>query len=380
MRRATEAAKEIMEHSEIVTEELHVNMGPQHPSTHGVLRLILQLDGEWIHRCDPDVGFLHRSFEKLAELKSYPSGLPLTDRWDYLSSMSNNLVYVQAVEKLLGLEVPPRAQFLRMIVCELNRIASHLVFVGTYGLDLGAMTPFLYCFRDREMILDLFEEICGARLTYNYLRIGGVAADVTGHWLEKVKAFIDYLPPMLQEIDDLLTGNEIFILRTQGIGVITAEQAIDYGLTGPMLRASGVARDVRQAEPYQAYDQVTFDIPTRSNGDCLDRYVVRVEEIRQSLRILDQCLEKIPEGEVMAKVPRTVKPEPGECYTAVESPRGELGLHLVSDGTERPYRMKIRRPSFINLGILPEIVVGEKVADLVATLGSTDIVMGEVDG
>lgn len=377
---ATEAAKEIMEHSELVTEELHVNMGPQHPSTHGVLRLILQLDGEWIHRCDPDVGFLHRSFEKLAELKSYPSGIPLTDRWDYLSSMSNNLVYVQAVEKLLGLEVPERAQFIRMIVCELNRIASHLVFVGTYGLDLGAMTPFLYCFRDRERILDLFEEICGARLTYNYLRIGGVAADVPGTWLEKVKAFIDYLPPMLQEIDDLLTGNEIFILRTRNIGVITAEQAIDYGLTGPMLRASGVARDVRKAEPYQAYDQVEFDLPIGKKGDCLDRYVVRVEEIRQSLRILDQCLEKIPNGEVLARVPRTIKPEPGECYTAVESPRGELGLHLVSDGTERPYRMKIRRPSFINLGVLPEIAVGEKVADLIATLGSTDIVMGEVDG
>lgn len=377
---APERAREIIEHSALTTEEIQINMGPQHPSTHGVLRLILKLDGEWIHACDPDIGFLHRSFEKLAELKTYLNGIPLTDRWDYLSAMSNNLVYCQATERLMGLEVPERAQYLRMIVCELNRIASHLVFVGTYGLDVGAMTPFLYCFRDREFILDLFEEICGARLTYNYLRPGGVSADCPGGWLERVQQFVEYLPPMIDEIDALLTHNEIFILRTEGIACISREQAIQYALTGPMLRASGVARDIRRADPYLQYDQVEFDIPVGQRGDNLDRYRVRVAEIRQSLKIIAQCLQKIPDGPVMAKVSKILRPPPGECYTSIESPRGELGLHLVSDGTERPYRMKIRRPSFVNLAVLPEIAVGLKVADLVMTLGSTDIVMGEVDG
>lgn len=362
------------------TEELQINMGPQHPSTHGVLRLILRLDGEWVVEADPDIGYLHRSFEKLAELRTYVNYLPLTDRWDYLSSMTNNLVYVETVERLLDLEVPERAQWLRVMAAELNRIASHLVFVGTYGLDIGASTPFLYCFRDRERILDLFEELCGARLTYNYMRIGGVSADASPGWLEKVSAFLDYMPPMIDEVDDLLSKNEIFIVRTRSVGLVSSERALNYGISGPMLRASGVRWDLRKEEPYETYGQVEFEVPTREEGDCLARYQVRVAEMRESLKILRQCVEKIPEGRVMAsKMPRTIKPPPGEVYHAIDAPRGELGLYMVSDGSEKPYRMKIRGPSFVNLSVLPELVKGWKVADVVAILGSTDVVMGEVD-
>lgn len=376
----------LAEHAGLVTQDVAINMGPQHPSTHGVLRLRLLLDGEYVRACDPDLGFLHRSFEKLAELKTYVNGIPLTDRWDYLDSMGNNQVHCQVVEEMMDLEVPERAHWIRMLVLELNRIASHLVFVGTFGLDLGAGTPFLHCFRDRERILDMFELLCGARLTYNYIRIGGVSADLPRNFIaERVRPFLAYLPDRLTEVDELLTGNEIFRARTIGVGVWPAEKCIDFGLTGPLLRASGVARDVRRAHPYARYNLVEFDIPTGRRGDCMDRYLVRVAEIRESLRILGQVCDwfdahEETRGEFQGRLPKSIKPPEGEWYSAIESPRGELGIHLVSDGSEQPYRYKIRRPSFVNLGIMRWAGVDQKVADLVAILGTTDIVMGEVDG
>lgn len=363
------------------TESIEINIGPQHPSTHGVLRLICDLDGEFIVSARPDLGFLHRSFEKLAELRTYQNYLPSTDRWDYLSSMTNNMVYVETVEKLMELEVPERAEYLRVMVCELNRIASHLVFVGCMGNDLGAWTPFLYCFRDREMILDLFEALCGARLTYSYMRIGGVSGDAPEGWLKKVEEFIEYLPKSLDEIETLLNKNEIFLLRLRNIGAYDTQTALDYGLSGPMLRCTGYRWDLRKDQPFSVYDKLrdSFDIPVGTRGDCLDRYLCRYQEMRESVKILRECLNRIPDGPTLAKTPRTLKPPPGETYHAIETPRGELGLYLVSDGSQKPYRLKIRGPSFQNLSILPELLPGWKVADLIAILGSTDIVMGEVD-
>ena len=371
------------------TEELQINMGPQHPSTHGVLRIILNLDGEWITGARLDLGFLHRAFEKMAELRTYYNYVPLTDRWDYISAMTNNLVYCMAVEKLMGLQVPRRAEYLRVIMAELNRIASHLVFAGTFGLDTGANTPFLYCFRERERILALFEEICGARLTYTYMRIGGVGSantngraapgDAPDGWFGRVEAFLDDLPGRLDELDDLLTNNEIFQARTRGVGIISRELAISQGLSGPMLRASGVDWDLRRDQPYSIYSELQFVAEVRQGGDCLDRYLCRFSDMRESIEIVRQCLRQIPEGEVMATVPKVIKPPPGDVYAAIEPPRGELGVYLVSDGSEVPYRMKIRGPSFVNLSVLPHIVKGWKVADVVLILGSTDIVMGEVD-
>jgi NADH-quinone oxidoreductase subunit D len=371
----------------LATEELALNMGPQHPSTHGVLRLKLRLDGEWVRACDPDIGFLHRSFEKLAELKTYVNGIPLTDRWDYLDAMGNNQAHCQVVEKAMGLAIPERAHWIRMLVLELNRLASHLVFTGTYGLDLGAATPFLHCFRDRERILDMFELLCGARLTYNYIRIGGVSADLPRNFIaDRVRPFINYLPARLDEVTQLLTGNQIFRERTIGVGVWPADLCIDYGLTGPLLRASGVARDVRKTDPYCRYDQLAFDVPVGANGDCYDRYLVRQDEMRQSVRLLHQICdwfeanEGATRGEFQGKLPKNIKPPAGETYSAVETPRGELGIHLVSDGSDQPYRYKIHRPSFVNLAIISEAGRDQKVADLIAILGTTDIVMGEVDG
>ncbi len=371
----------------LVTEDIAINMGPQHPSTHGVLRLRLSLDGEYVRLVDPDLGFLHRSFEKLAELKTYYNGIPLTDRWDYLDSMGNNTVHCLVTERLLGLELPERVHWIRMLVLELNRLASHLVFVGTYGLDLGAGTPFLHCFRDRERLLDMLELLCGARLTYNYVRIGGVAADLPRNFIaDRVRPYLDYLTPRITEYDELLTGQEVFRQRTTGVGVWTAADCIAFGVTGPMLRASGVARDLRQVSPYARYDQVTFDVPVGQVGDCRDRYLVRVAEMRESIRILRQIVDWFQahddetRGAFQAKLPRAIKPPAGEAYAAIESPRGELGIWLVSDGSERPYRYKIRRPSFCNLSIFPQSGKDQKVADLVAILGTTDIVMGEVDG
>lgn len=364
---------------DLETEELILNLGPQHPSTHGVLRVVLKLDGEVITAAQPDVGYLHRGTEKLAENRTYPQMLVISDRWDYLSAMSNNLVWCLAVEKLMQIEVPLRAQLLRVIMVELNRIASHLVFFGTYGIDIGAYTPFLYAFREREKILDLFEEVCGARMTYNYIRIGGVMADLPEYWIGKCRSFLEWMKPRFSEYDILLTENPIFQDRTKGIGILTPEQAIAYGITGPNLRASGVKMDLRKDEPYCAYKKLNFEVPQGTNGDCWDRYWVRICEMKESVKIVEQALELLPQGECNAKVPRLIRPPAGEAYAQIEAPRGILGIYLVSDGGEKPYRVHVRAPSFINLTVLQEILKGMKVADVIAILGSIDIVLGEVD-
>jgi NADH-quinone oxidoreductase subunit D len=363
----------------IQTEEIRINMGPQHPSTHGVLRLVLTLDGEIVRDVVPHIGYLHRASEKLAERHTYPQYITQTDRWDYLNAMGNNQIWCQCVERLMGLEVPERAEYLRVIVMELNRIASHLLWWGAFGLDVGAMSVFLYCFREREQILDLFELLCGARLTYSYMRIGGVGYDLPPGWVERCRKVMADVARTTDENDVLLTGNEIFLRRTQGIGTLDAETAIDYGCTGPVLRGSGVAMDVRRATPYSIYDRFAFDIPTADTADCLGRYLVRVEEIRQSLRILNQALDQLPEGEIVAKTPKTIRPPKGEVYTQIESPRGALGGYLVSDGSPQPFRFKLRAPSFVNLQALPAMMRGWAVADSVVILGSIDIVLGEVD-
>lgn len=365
--------------SRIRTDHIEINMGPQHPSTHGVLRLAVTLDGEVVIKCDPDVGYLHRGIEKLAEMRGYVQFIPITDRLDYLSSMLQNAVYVGAIEKLGGIEVPERAEWIRLIMMELNRIASHLIFYGSMGLDLGATTPFLYGMREREDILDLFEMVCGARLTYNYFRPGGVSRDLPAGFCRKARAYIAKQRERLVEYDDLLTGNQIFIARMRGVGVISAEDAVSYSLSGPSLRGSGVAYDVRKADPYSMYDKVEWDIATRSEGDSYARYLCRIEEIRQSLRIIEQALDLIPEGELKCKTPLRLKLPEGEVYHHIESSRGDVGVYLVSDGGEKPYRLKWRAPSFINLGALNQMVEGWKVADVVATLGSLDVVLGEVD-
>lgn len=368
-----------MEEKDLQTEELLLNMGPQHPSTHGVLRIILKLDGEVIVSAQPDVGYLHRGTEKLAESRTYPQVLVISDRWDYLSAMSNNLVWCLAVEKLMRVQVPDRGQALRILMAELNRIASHLVFFGTYGVDLGAVTPFLYGFRERELILDLFEEVSGARLTYNYIRIGGVMADLPKGWVEKCRSFLEFFKPCLDEYRILLSDNPIFTDRTRGIGTLPSEKGIAYGITGPTLRAAGIPMDLRKDEPYCGYEKYDFEVPVGRNGDCLDRYQLRMKEMEESVRIIEQVLDHLPEGEISAKVPRLIRPAPGEAYAQVESPRGQLGIYVVSDGTNRPYRLHLRPPCFINLTVLQELLVGTKVADVVAILGSFDIVLGEVD-
>lgn len=362
------------------TDQMFINMGPQHPSTHGVLRIALTIEGEVIVKAVPDVGYLHRGTEKLAEVRGYHHCVVLTDRWDYVSAMPNNLVFCLAAEKLMGLKIPPRADALRVIMCELNRIASHLLFFGTYGIDTGAFTPFLYAFREREMVLDLFEMLCGARLTYNYIRLGGVMVDVSPEWLKRAKEFIDYFKPRLDEYDTLLTYNPIFMARTQGVGKISKEDAVNWGLSGPNLRASGVDYDVRKHDPYCGYQDYQFDVPLGKEGSCWDRYFCRVSEMRQSVRIVEQALAKLPEGPFMATgVAKVPKPAPGEAYGHVEASRGELGIYLVSDGGQSPFRMHVRAPSFVNLAMLEEKLVGMKVADVIAVLGSIDIVLGEVD-
>lgn len=363
----------------IRTEEIQINMGPQHPSTHGVLRLILNLDGEVVVDAQPDVGYLHRGIEKLAEKRSYVQFVTLTDRMDYISAMLNNAVYSMAVEKLMEVKVPERAEFIRVIMMELNRIASHLVFVGAFGLDLGASTPFIYAFREREDILDIFEMACGARLTYSYIRPGGVARDLPAGSYEKIRAFLKKMPSRLEEIDDLFSKNEIVIIRARGVGVISAEDAIDYAMSGPNLRGSGVAFDVRKDEPYSVYDRLKFRVVTQPTGDCLGRYLMRTGEIRESLKIVEQALDMLPEGDYTAKMPRVLKPPAGEVFTRIESSRGDLGVYLVSDGSTNPYRLHWRPPSFINLAAISQMVKGWKVADVVAVLGSLDIVLGEVD-
>ncbi|PZE19394.1 NADH-quinone oxidoreductase subunit D [Paenibacillus xerothermodurans] len=364
----------------IRTEELLLNVGPQHPSTHGVFRVVVKLDGEIITHADPVMGYLHRGTEKLAENLNYTQIIPYTDRMDYVSAMTNNYVLVHAVEKLVGLEIPERAEFLRVIVMELQRVASHLVWWGTYLLDIGAMSPFLFAFRDREIIINLFNELCGARLTYNYMRVGGVKWDAPEGWIEKVRQFIPHMRARLDEYGDLVSGNEIFLARIKGVGKYDAETAIAYGLSGANLRCTGVQWDIRKDQPYSLYERFEFDVPTGVNGDCYDRYLLRFEEMRQSLRILEQAVEQFPaEGETMGKVPRVLRAPEGEVYARVESPRGEIGCYIVSKGKDKPYRLKFRRPSFVNLQILPKLLVGETMTNLITILGGIDIVVGEVD-
>lgn len=370
--------------AEIRTEEMILNMGPQHPSTHGVLRLELVLEGEVVQDVKPHIGYLHRCFEKHAEAMTYPQVIPYTDRMDYLASMYNNFGYVEGVEKLMGIEVPDRVQYIRVIMGELQRIASHLVALGTYGLDLGAFTPFLYLFRDREMILTLFEETCGARLLYNYMWVGGLSHDIHPDFVRKTKEFVNYFRPTIDELNELLTYNKIFIERTANIGICPPEEAINLGMTGPNLRGSGVRFDLRRDDPYSIYDRFDFEIPVGEGlvgtvGDCWDRYYVRVLELEQSLRIIEQAIDQIPDGDISEAVPRRVKPPKGHIYHRVEAPKGELGYFIVSDGTVNPTRVKVRAPSFVSLSAIGEISKGYLVADVVAILGSLDIVLGEID-
>ncbi len=376
---------------EIRTEEMLINMGPQHPSTHGVLRLMLRTDGELVLECTPHIGYLHRCAEKLGENLTPVQFIPITDRLDYLAAMNNNHAYSLAIEKLVGMEVPERARYLRVIMCELNRIASHLVSFGSYGLDMGAFTPFLYGFREREYILDLFEQACGARLTYSYLSIGGVTQDIPDGWVERCTRFLDYFEPKIDEYNDLLSFNQIFVKRTAGVGVISAADAIAYGLTGPCLRGSGVKWDLRKCVPYEIYDRFEFDIPVGLAGgsdgiprevvvgDSWNRYFVRMQEMKQSVRIIRQCLEQLPAGPVRAKVPRVLKLPAGEVYVETEGARGQIGFLVVGDGQAVPRRVKIRGPSFCNLSIAPLVCRQVLVADIAAIIGSIDVVMGEVD-
>ncbi|HEX2982794.1 MAG TPA: NADH-quinone oxidoreductase subunit D, partial [Ignavibacteriales bacterium] len=366
------------------TEEMVLNMGPQHPSTHGVLRVEVELDGEVVMGVKPHIGYLHRCFEKHAEAMTYPQVIPYTDRLDYLASMYNNFGYVIAVEKMLGIQVPERVEYIRVIMGEFQRIASHLVALGTYGMDIGAFTPFLYMFRDREKIIHLFEITCGARLLYNYMWVGGLSHDLHPDFVRLAKEFITYFRPNITELNNLLTYNKIFVDRTASIGVLPAETAINYGITGPNLRASGVKFDVRKNDPYSIYDKFDFEIPVGQGlvgtvGDCWDRYYVRVQEVEQSLRIIEQALEQLPEGDINAAIPKRVKPPVGSIYSRVENPKGELGYFIISDGSTNPFRVKVRPPSFVHLSVLNEICKGHLIADIIAILGSIDIVLGEVD-
>ncbi len=361
-------------------EEMELNFGPQHPATHGVLRLKLKVDGERIVGCYPIIGYLHRGTEKLFELNPFFQNLPHTDRMDYVAAATSNMAYVGAVEKLIGLTVPPRARYIRTILAELQRISSHLLWLATHAIDIGAMTPFFYTFREREEILDLFEEYCGARLTLNCMRPGGQPYDLPVGWTDRCGDFIERFPPMIEDYEGLLTENRIWKKRTVGVGVLPADVALEYGVTGPMLRGSGVQWDLRKAMPYEAYGEVEFDVPVFYNCDTYDRYLVRMEEMRQAARIVRQCLDQLPEGPIMAKKPRVLKaPKESEVYYSIEGPKGEIGFYIVGDGTPKPYRCRVRPPSFMNLQVLPEMVRDQLVADLVAVIGTTDIVLGEVD-
>jgi len=362
------------------TEPFVINMGPQHPSTHGVFRMRMTLDGEVVVNMEPVFGYLHRGIEKLAEERTYTQNIPFTDRLDYLASMSNNLAYVLAVEKLAGIPVPERAEYIRVIMAELQRIASHLIGVGAFLNDCGAfMTPFLYMFREREKILDLFEMVCGQRLTYNYIRIGGVSHDIPEEFLPALDKFVRQMPGFIDEYDQLLAENEILLARAKGVGILPKELAINISASGPVLRGSGVKWDIRKADPYSVYDRLEFDIPTGSIGDCYDRYRVKIQEMRQSVRIIKQAMEQLPQGEVRSEVPHLIHPPFGEAYGHIEAPRGELGFYLVSDNSIAPYRFHIRAPTLINLTALSDIVIGWQVADCVIIFGSIDICLAEVD-
>jgi len=386
-------------------EAMVLNMGPQHPSTHGVLRVALELDGENVVSAKPDIGYLHTGIEKSCEAKTYSQAITLTDRMDYLCPLSNNLAYCLAVEKLLGLEVPKRAQYVRVLLTELTRIASHLVWLGTHAIDLGAMSVFLYCFREREEILKIFEMVAGQRMMTSYFRIGGLALEPPAGWQERVRAFVDAFPGHMAEYEALLTENRIWRIRTVGVGVISPEDAIAWGVSGPVLRAAGVPYDVRKVFPYASYDEFEFQIATRTESDCYARYLVRLEEMRQSLSIVKQAMAKIPsEGPVRTDAPGIVppprekmktemealiyhfkiftegfSPPPGQVYQRIESPRGEMGCYVVSDGSPKPFRVKFRAPSFVNLQALPLLCTGRLVADVVACIGTLDIVLGEID-
>jgi NADH-quinone oxidoreductase subunit D len=361
------------------SNELVLNMGPQHPSTHGVLRVILKLDGEKVLGTECVIGYLHRGVEKIAENRTYAMFNPYVDRMDYVASVSNGLGYCLAIEKLLNTEAPARAQYIRVIMAELNRIASHQLWLGTHALDIGAMTPLFYTFRDREEILKIFEKYCGARLTTHAFRIGGCQYEAYEGMEREVLKYCDFLLPKIDEYEQLLTTNRIWVERTRGVGVISGKDAIALGVTGPVLRASGVKWDLRKAQPYSAYDKFDFEIPICQNGDTYDRYIVRVAEMRQSVRIIRQAVEGLPEGPIMAKVPKVLKPPVGEVYVSIEAPKGELGYFVVSDGTTQPYRVRVRPPSFVNLQALDVMVKGQLVADVVAVIGTLDIVLGEVD-
>ena len=364
----------------IKTEPFILNIGPVHPSTHGVFRMRATLDGEVIVDLEPVFGYLHRGVEKLAEERTYTGVIPLTDRLDYLASMTNNLAYVVAVEKLAGISVPERAEYLRVILAELQRIASHLIAVGAFLNDCGAFfTPFLYMFREREKIVDLFEMVSGQRLLYNYMRVGGFTQDIPDEFLPALGKFVGQMPGFIDEYDRLLAENEILLARAKGVGILPKELAINIGASGPVLRASGVKWDIRKVDPYSIYDRLEFDIPTGSVSDCYDRYRVRVEEMRQSLRIIRQAMEQIPSGAVRSEVPHLIRPPVGEAYAHIEVPKGELGFYLVSDNSIAPYRCHIRAPSLMNLTALREMIVGWKIQDAIVIFGSIDITMGEVD-
>ena len=364
----------------IRTEPLTINLGPQHPSTHGVFRLRVTFDGEEIIDAEPVFGYLHRGTEKLAETRNYVQIVTLTDRMDYLASMSNNLAYVRTVEKLANIEVPERAQYIRVISAELQRIASHLMATGFLLNDLGALaTPLVYCFRERERILDLFEMLCGARITLSYMRPGGVFQDAPEDFWPSLESLVGDLPHYLDELESLITSNEIVLARTKNVGLLTDEQAIDNSISGPNLRASGVKWDLRKADPYEIYDRVKFDVPIGAIGDTFDRYLVRILEMRESGKIIEQCLEQIAPGPIRANTPFFIRPPAGEAYSAVEGPKGELGFYMVSDGGVAPYRCKVRAPSFINITPLRDMLKGWKMGDLIIIFGSIDIVLGEVD-
>jgi NADH-quinone oxidoreductase subunit D len=360
-------------------DEIILNMGPQHPSTHGVLRVKLKLDGERVVDSECIIGYLHRGVEKIAEHRSYQQFAPYVDRMDYVAAVSNGLGYCEAVEKLLNTEAPPRARVVRTILTELQRIASHLLWLGTHALDIGALTPIFYCFREREEILKIFEKYCGARLTTHAFRIGGLQYETYDGFEADVKRFCDDFAGKIDEYETLLTENRIWVGRTKGVGILSVDDAIALGVTGPVLRASGKQWDLRKAQPYAAYDQYKFEIPTRPTGDTYDRYLVRMEEMRQSRLICLQAIENIPTGPIMAKVGKVLKPPPGEVYHAIEAPKGELGYYIVSDGTTQPYRVRVRPPSFINLQAFDRMARGALVADVVAIIGTIDIVLGEVD-
>jgi NADH-quinone oxidoreductase subunit D len=363
------------------TQEFTLNIGPQHPSTHGVFRLVLTLDGETITKAESVVGYLHRGIEKLAEARTYTQVITYTDRMDYLSAMLTNLGYVQTVEKLMEIQVPERAEYIRIIMAELQRMASHMVAIGSYVQDVGitGTSIFMYNLIDREKILDLFEMVSGARLTYSYMRIGGVADDLPPEFIPALEKFLDEVPASIEQYWALSSKNEIFQSRLKGVGVISAEDAVNWGFSGPNLRGSGVNYDLRKAEPYGIYDRFDFDVPVLPGGDSLDRYLCRGAELEQSIKIIRQAIKGLPEGEVMAKVPKVIKPPKGEVYHQIESSRGILGYYIASDGSTKPYRFHVRRPSFINLIPLDDMLVGLKLADAITVLGSIDIVLGEVD-